>query len=62
MDDRHGRRRRCRPGRREEIERLCRSVDGVVAVHQTIGYEYDNLGLDVEPPRGHRTTDGQLGI
>ncbi|WP_406306811.1 CBS domain-containing protein [Streptomyces sp. NBC_00885] len=44
------------------IERLCRSVDGVVAVHQTIGYEYDNLGLDVEPPRGHRTTDGQLGI
>ncbi|MEJ8655580.1 CBS domain-containing protein [Streptomyces sp. MS1.AVA.4] len=44
------------------IERLCRSVDGVVAVYQTLGYEYDNLGLDVEPPRGHRTPGGQLGM
>ncbi|MEV6327828.1 CBS domain-containing protein [Streptomyces sp. NPDC051909] len=33
------------------IERLCRSVDGVVALHQSIDYAYDNLALDVEPPR-----------
>lgn len=32
------------------IERLCRSVDGVVAVHQSLGYDYDNLSLDVETP------------
>ncbi|MFD7445662.1 CBS domain-containing protein [Streptomyces sp. NPDC059909] len=44
------------------IERLCRSVDGVVAVHQTIGYEYDNFGLDVEPPRGYLASGGQLGV
>lgn len=33
------------------IVRLCRSVDGVVALHQSIEYAYDNLALDVEPPR-----------
>lgn len=33
------------------IDRLCRSVDGVVAVHQSIGYAYDDLGSDLEPPR-----------
>ncbi|MGW9031059.1 CBS domain-containing protein [Streptomyces sp. NPDC055722] len=33
------------------IERLCRTVDGVVAVHQTIGYTYDDMGSDLEPPR-----------
>ncbi|MFH8727345.1 CBS domain-containing protein [Streptomyces termitum] len=33
------------------IVRLCRSVDGVVALHESIGYAYDNLALDVEPPR-----------
>ncbi|WP_137991123.1 CBS domain-containing protein [Streptomyces vilmorinianum] len=33
------------------IERLCRSVDGVVALHQSIDYTYDNLALDVEHPR-----------
>ncbi|MEU6977880.1 CBS domain-containing protein [Streptomyces sp. NPDC046371] len=31
--------------------RLCRSVDGVVALHESIEYAYDNLALDVEPPR-----------
>ncbi|WP_338676460.1 CBS domain-containing protein [Streptomyces sp. SCSIO 30461] len=36
------------------IERLCRCVDGVVAVHQRLDYAYDNTGLDVEPPRGQR--------
>ncbi|MFD7611613.1 CBS domain-containing protein [Streptomyces sp. NPDC059828] len=36
------------------IERLCRCVDGVVAVHQRLDYAYDNMGLDVEPPRGER--------
>ncbi|MGW2177559.1 CBS domain-containing protein [Streptomyces sp. NPDC001732] len=30
---------------------LCRSVDGVVALHESIDYAYDNLALDVEPPR-----------
>ncbi|MGW7363724.1 CBS domain-containing protein [Streptomyces sp. NPDC054841] len=43
------------------IERLCRSVDGVVAVHQTIGYEYDNLGLDVELPQADRTKQPASG-
>ncbi|MCX2180100.1 CBS domain-containing protein [Streptomyces sp. SKN60] len=33
------------------IVRLCRSVDGVVAVHESIEYSYDNLALDVETPR-----------
>ncbi|MGW4161027.1 CBS domain-containing protein [Streptomyces sp. NPDC004788] len=33
------------------IVRLCRSVDGVVTVHESIDYAYDNLALDVEPPR-----------
>ncbi|WP_418960889.1 CBS domain-containing protein [Streptomyces tritici] len=33
------------------IARLCRSVDGVVALHESIEYAYDNLALDVEPPR-----------
>ncbi|MER5207983.1 CBS domain-containing protein [Streptomyces sp. NPDC002825] len=33
------------------IVRLCRSVDGVVALHESIEYSYDNLALDVEPPR-----------
>ncbi|MFJ2932072.1 BON domain-containing protein [Streptomyces sp. NPDC087219] len=33
------------------IVRLCRSVDGVVALHESIEYAYDNLALDVEPPR-----------
>ncbi|MEV6246751.1 CBS domain-containing protein [Streptomyces sp. NPDC051742] len=33
------------------IMRLCRSVDGVVALHESIEYAYDNLALDVEPPR-----------
>ncbi|WP_329427886.1 CBS domain-containing protein [Streptomyces sp. NBC_01268] len=31
--------------------RLCRSGDGVVALHESIEYAYDNLALDVEPPR-----------
>ncbi|RVU22746.1 CBS domain-containing protein [Streptomyces antnestii] len=33
------------------LVRLCRSVDGVVALHESIDYAYDNLALDVEPPR-----------
>lgn len=33
------------------ITRLCRSVDGVVALHESIDYGYDDLALDVEPPR-----------
>ncbi|MDK0517860.1 CBS domain-containing protein [Streptomyces sp. ML-6] len=33
------------------IVRLCRSVDGVVALHESLDYAYDNLALDVEPPR-----------
>ncbi|MEV6202910.1 CBS domain-containing protein [Streptomyces sp. NPDC051771] len=33
------------------IVRLCRSVDGVVALHESIDYAYDNLALDVERPR-----------
>ncbi|MFE0700643.1 CBS domain-containing protein [Streptomyces sp. NPDC058872] len=33
------------------IVRLCRSVDGVVTLHPSIEYAYDNLALDVEPPR-----------
>ncbi|MFJ5530306.1 CBS domain-containing protein [Streptomyces sp. NPDC093261] len=33
------------------VERLCRSVDGVVAVHQSIGYADDDLGSDLGPPR-----------
>ncbi|MFF9011684.1 CBS domain-containing protein [Streptomyces sp. NPDC014870] len=33
------------------IVRLCRSVDCVVALHESIEYTYDNLALDVEPPR-----------
>ena len=40
------------------IERLCRSVDGVVAVHQSIGYAYDDLGSDLEPPRLPGTGSG----
>ncbi|MGW1163438.1 BON domain-containing protein [Streptomyces sp. NPDC002519] len=42
------------------IERLCRSVDGVVAVHQSIGYAHDDLGSDREPPRlSNRRDRGQ---
>ncbi|MEU6982080.1 CBS domain-containing protein [Streptomyces sp. NPDC046324] len=33
------------------IVRLCRSVDGVVALHESIEYSYDNLALDAQPPR-----------
>ncbi|MEU7069886.1 CBS domain-containing protein [Streptomyces narbonensis] len=33
------------------IVRLCRSVDGVIALHESIAFAYDNLALDVEPPR-----------
>ncbi|MEU3744144.1 MULTISPECIES: CBS domain-containing protein [Streptomyces] len=33
------------------IVRLCRSVDGVVALHESIDYVHDNRALDVEPPR-----------
>ncbi|MET9539354.1 CBS domain-containing protein [Streptomyces sp. NPDC006553] len=33
------------------IVRLCRSVDGVVALHESIEYVYDDLAFDVEPPR-----------
>ncbi|KQX46257.1 MULTISPECIES: CBS domain-containing protein [unclassified Streptomyces] len=33
------------------VVRLCRSVDGVVALHKSIDYAYDNLALDLEPPR-----------
>ncbi|MFD9953824.1 CBS domain-containing protein [[Kitasatospora] papulosa] len=33
------------------LERLCRSVDGVVSLHESIDYAYDDLVLDVEPPR-----------
>ncbi|MDH2387898.1 CBS domain-containing protein [Streptomyces sp. HNM0663] len=43
------------------IERLCQSVDGVVAVHQTIGYVYDNLGLDVEPPHAGSAPRNRAG-
>ncbi|MDT0467393.1 CBS domain-containing protein [Streptomyces gibsoniae] len=39
------------------VERLCRSVDGVVAVHQSLGYTYDDLGSDLEPPRLRSTRD-----
>jgi CBS domain-containing protein len=39
------------------IERLCRSVDGVVAVHQSLGYTYDDLDSDLEPPRLRSTGD-----
>ncbi|MFJ2477147.1 CBS domain-containing protein [Streptomyces sp. NPDC087659] len=38
------------------VERLCRSVDGVVAVHHTMEYEYDHLAQDVEPPTDHPAT------
>lgn len=40
------------------IEHLCRSVDGVVAVHQSIGYTYADIGAGVEPPRVHGTRGG----
>jgi len=33
------------------VERLCRSVDGVVSVHQTLGYTFDDTNLDLEQPR-----------
>lgn len=33
------------------IVTLCRSVDGVVALHESIAYADDNLALDVEQPR-----------
>ncbi|MFI0828035.1 CBS domain-containing protein [Streptomyces roseolus] len=33
------------------IARLCRSVDGVVALHESIDYAYDNLAPEVEQPR-----------
>ncbi|MET9922988.1 CBS domain-containing protein [Streptomyces sp. NPDC059605] len=33
------------------IVRLCRSVDGVVALHESLDHAYDNLAPDVEPPR-----------
>ncbi|MFI9366570.1 CBS domain-containing protein [Kitasatospora sp. NPDC053057] len=41
------------------IERLCRSVDGVVAVHQTLEYTVDDSEIELERPqaygaRGHR--------
>ncbi|GAA3784717.1 CBS domain-containing protein [Streptomyces chiangmaiensis] len=39
------------------VERLCRSVDGVVALHQSLGYTYDDLGSDLEPPRLRSTGD-----
>ncbi|MDH6136855.1 CBS domain-containing protein [Kitasatospora sp. MAA4] len=32
------------------VERLCRSVDGVVAVHHTLGYTVDDTGLDLGKP------------
>ncbi|MFJ6015875.1 CBS domain-containing protein [Streptomyces sp. NPDC092952] len=32
------------------IVRLCRSVDGVVALHESIDHAHGNLALDVEPP------------
>ena len=32
------------------VERLCRSVDGVVAVHQSLGYEIDDQDLDSSAP------------
>ncbi|MGW1892525.1 CBS domain-containing protein [Streptomyces sp. NPDC002004] len=38
------------------IERLCRSVDGVVAVHQSIGYTYDDIGSDLDPPHVHKVS------
>ncbi|MGV9246001.1 CBS domain-containing protein [Streptomyces sp. NPDC003710] len=39
------------------IERLCRSIDGVVAVHQSLDYSYDDLESDLEPPRLRGTAD-----
>lgn len=33
------------------IVRLCRWVDGVVTLHESIDYAYDNLALDVDQPR-----------
>ncbi|MEU1494893.1 CBS domain-containing protein [Streptomyces sp. NPDC005776] len=33
------------------IVRLCRWVDGVVTLHESIDYTYDNLALDVDQPR-----------
>jgi CBS-domain-containing membrane protein len=32
------------------IERLCRSVDGVVSVHQTLEYTLDDSHLEATPP------------
>ncbi|MCX4744773.1 CBS domain-containing protein [Kitasatospora sp. NBC_01287] len=32
------------------VERLCRSVDGVVAVHNALGHTVDDTGLDVGNP------------
>lgn len=32
------------------VERLCRSVDGVVAVHHTLGYTVDDTDLDLGKP------------
>ncbi|MDH6108420.1 CBS domain-containing protein [Kitasatospora sp. MAP12-15] len=37
------------------VERLCRSVDGVVAVHHTLGYTVDDTGTDLGEPLTHGT-------
>jgi CBS domain-containing protein len=33
------------------IERLCGSLDGVVAVHHTLSYEFDDMNLDLGRPQ-----------
>ncbi|MDH6115486.1 altronate dehydratase [Kitasatospora sp. MAP12-15] len=35
------------------VERLCRSVDGVVAVHHTLGYVTDDTDLELGKPLLH---------
>ncbi|KIQ64640.1 inosine-5'-monophosphate dehydrogenase [Kitasatospora griseola] len=35
-------------------EQLCRAVDGVVAVHQTLGWSEDDTDVRIEQPRAYR--------
>ncbi len=43
------------------VERLCRSVDGVVSVHQTLTYTLDDTKLDVGQPRDHGILGSRTG-
>ncbi|MFI8913846.1 CBS domain-containing protein [Streptomyces sp. NPDC053513] len=36
---------------RKKVKRLCRSVDGAVALHESIEYAYEDLALGGAPPR-----------